>query len=123
MSEEIRAGRELDALVAEKVMGKVKCTSTHNGEHIPWCYAMPESPDQGGELAPYSTDIAAAWEVVDKLTAEFKSFSLVKNLHASSWTCSFWHRKVDPEIVSLEFGFSPAEAICLGALKAVGEET
>lgn len=42
------AGRELDALIHDKVMG------------LEWCIEHPE-------LQPYSTDISAAWEVVEKL--------------------------------------------------------
>lgn len=56
--DEFEAGRELDALVAEKVMGRIlipdevlKHTSATNFEDIP----------------AYSTDISAAWQVVEKM--------------------------------------------------------
>lgn len=65
---ELVAGRELDALVAERVLGHT--------------VVRPENPldeweewDDGfysgaPRLRPYSTHIAAAWQVVEKLTAD-----------------------------------------------------
>lgn len=58
-----KAGRKLDALVAEKVFGLVRCTGCDYYE----CYALPASPNHGGELRAYSTRIEDAWEVVDRL--------------------------------------------------------
>lgn len=52
------AGRELDSQVAEKVMGLKQ--SPKNAEFFQyWPYAFEPA-------RPYSTDIAAAWEVVGK---------------------------------------------------------
>lgn len=63
----LQAGREIDALVVERVMG--------------WKVAKPEAAalrfvTMGDTLHPnhvphYSTDIAAAWEVVEALRARF----------------------------------------------------
>jgi hypothetical protein len=52
-------------------MGLVRCQSDHNGhsEDFPYCFAQPDSPTQGAECEQYSTDIAAAWRVVEKLAA------------------------------------------------------
>ncbi len=80
---ELEAGRELDALVAEKVMGLClhewpvitdddwnwevrcpKCNTTKYGGHSD---LMPIE----GYTEPYSTDIAAAWEVVEKIERMF----------------------------------------------------
>ena len=58
----IQEGRELDALVAEKVMG-ITLVADPWDDHD-YCYR------EDGELlsvAPYSTSIAAAWQVVEKL--------------------------------------------------------
>jgi hypothetical protein len=59
----MEAGRELDALVAEKVMGV-------NTDRFIWKrYGKPDSiqnEDYGGPRH-YSTDIDAAWQVVEKL--------------------------------------------------------
>ena len=60
--------RELDALVAEKVMG---CRVAWNA--APYCDCSVDRPhdiatdDDTFELPFYSTDIAAAWEVVETL--------------------------------------------------------
>ena len=78
--DDMPAGRELDALVAEKVMGWC-ITAWNDGE--PWgnrevfppfepINGIPADCDcishsEAGEPPHYSTDIAAAWEVVEKL--------------------------------------------------------
>ena len=64
----MEAGRELDALVAEKVMGYEDM-----GIGIGLRF---QKPSQTGvkvlyELPSYSTRIAAAWEVVEKLREQF----------------------------------------------------
>ena len=62
--DEMPAGREMDALVAEKVMG----WRMMRGHWVP-----PEAAPETNILAcptstyRYSTDIAAAWEVVEKV--------------------------------------------------------
>lgn len=58
------AGRELDVLVAEKVMGW-RCTigeTSHKGRVIAWPF-----PDRSGIEFEPSTDIAAAWLVVEHI--------------------------------------------------------
>jgi len=98
--------RELDAAVAEKVMGPDRKSDQH--------------PTFGWHP---STSIAAAWEVVDRvLDLAFSCFggmtgvNLLYNPYESRWEASFdwsdstcvngWHEK-------------PARAICLAALAAV----
>lgn len=73
------AGRELDTLVAENVMGETKPIYAHEPGHLlaikhgSW-YCLPEF-DKGDECEwraqSFSSDISAAWEVVEKLK-EFK---------------------------------------------------
>ena len=53
--DELEPGRDLDALVAEKVMG------------IDLTGERPDLPIRGIGCAPYSTSIAAAWKVVEKV--------------------------------------------------------
>lgn len=79
----MKPGRELDALVAEKVMGLVNCEK-HKGSY---CHAFPESPDKGGETKPYSTDIAAAWEVVEKMIGLGFTYEISFNVR---WDCQFF---------------------------------
>ena len=66
----IKAGREMDALIAEKVMGWKKIVIGGVG------WFVKESPlgmsyqymTQSGDFEP-STDIAAAWQVVEKMSS------------------------------------------------------
>lgn len=53
--DKLEAGPELDALVAERVMG------------IDLDGTKPHLPYRGVGCTPYSTDIAAAWEVLEEL--------------------------------------------------------
>lgn len=71
---DLAAGRELDAKVAEKVFGYVAWTvPRHSGAHagdVVWLMQPREAilappPD----LPRYSTDISAAWQVVEYLLA------------------------------------------------------
>jgi hypothetical protein len=75
----MEAGRELDALVAEKVMGAGKKCADNKGTNgcAYWglCWECEENRREGyfgwhpHDLVPwhYSTDIDAAWQVVEKM--------------------------------------------------------
>lgn len=69
------AGREMDALVAEKVMDLSlgPCTSLHEG-HVLECAYGCAKPHR--RVLAYSTDIAAAWEVWLHLRSNPRRFSL-----------------------------------------------
>jgi hypothetical protein len=132
------AGRELDALIAEKVMGKrihKVPTETHiwrtdldrydvtSGDDI--CFA-DEGP-MGREPVPdYSSDIAAAWEVVEKLIADGYMFSVGSETDALPYFAQCWKTGGKPcnlghdHIHTIqEFAQTAPLAICLVALKAV----
>jgi Phage ABA sandwich domain len=83
--------RELDALVAERVMGILKFT-LENHEPYPW----GASPESDATIPHYSTDIAAAWAVVERI----RGFSRLYDFAA--------------------YAQSTPRAICVAALKAVG---
>lgn len=135
--------RERDALVAEKVMGLVPCTEWqllhHGGLSGPAYGLMAGSctlhgghPDQPSRCMPealyprpYTTDIATAWEVVEKLDCNF-------DLH-------HYPRDTDQETFEVDgppktwcavsviryaeaWGDTAPEAICIAALRAVGVE-
>jgi hypothetical protein len=117
----MKPGRELDALVAEKVMG---INPLLFGSLVD--YKMPNGSivTLPYECKSYSTDIAAAWEVVEKLT-QFK-FKLDQD-GFSSWNAFFleeqeqddgpaWHEDIEYE----GNADTAPHAICLAALKAVG---
>jgi hypothetical protein len=71
-TDQVPAGRELDALVAEKVMGWSRKTGVDGWDDM-WppgengnIERRVTAPGFGG-LPHYSTDVAAAWKVVEKL--------------------------------------------------------
>lgn len=128
----MKPGRELDALMAEKVMGLPKeCTLVGKGilddpmrlepERAAWRVKSPLdkhwdrwSPDGADRIVvcpPYSTEISVAWEIVEKIG--FKGFSMSCGI--SGWYAA-WpeHGAVSPACET------PEMAICLAALKAVG---
>ena len=99
----MEAGRELDTLVAEKVMGlNVDRSMMHNGPS----YFDPPA---------YSTDIAAAWLVVEKLRETHD----VELRGYQPYEPNNWQVVVDSEFYTE--GTAP-HAICLAALKAVGAD-
>lgn len=84
--DKLEAGRELDALIAERVMGWKWCASPNTFKpgrpwrrwlaepyrNMPVWDGVTEMPidglfDEESNVLYYSTDIAAAWEVVEKL--------------------------------------------------------
>ncbi len=98
---ELKAGRELDALVAEKVMGDL--------------------PPRGYSIPDYSTSISAAWEVVEKLIADSHIVALGVSWDAAKDHWKFLMRDFG-EIVNTEYWPSAPTAplaICRAALKAV----
>lgn len=99
-------GRELDALIAEKVMG---LSLQEEDAHENWIPIEPE---------PYSTDITVAWEVV-------KYFS---NKPFNIWisTCGLLNAPHFQAVLQSKdgrggncIGTTVPHAICLAALKAI----
>ena len=122
----MRPGRELDALVAEHVMGikvirspKFKDPCIAEKRHLrnlPWVMCSVE---------PYSTDIAAAWEVVEK----FEYRTIVFRHDVKLWGVELSLEWADPRDEHYPHndpfygdGLTAPHAICLAALKAVGYE-
>jgi len=126
----MKAGRELDALVAEKVMGlawdESRCRicgwglkgSVDGGCVIDNCCERPAPMKRADEPGRYSTDIAIAWKVVEKLGEMDLSFA--PDDRDGTWDCSFgWDgSENNPTCV---YAPTAPEAICLSALKAVDE--
>ena len=119
------AGRELDALVAEKVMGMEllplkEAPCPYCGDEMRFCGERSRCTTCGewrySPAKEYSTDIAAAWEVVEKLKAG--GFSLIAewDAHDEMWYVVF------SNVSSYKAGEADAapHAICLVALAAVG---
>jgi hypothetical protein len=101
------ADRKLDALVAEKVMG-----------HDVMSIGVGETRD----LAHYSSDIACAWQVVEKLLSQNIEVGL---LGSPGDRPLLWQVELDEGTGAGEiFGdaHTAPMAICLAALKACGVE-
>jgi hypothetical protein len=106
----LKAGREMDKLVAQKVLGtelcgcgNPECDLTGEGEYEP--------------VPPYSTDIALAWRVLE----QFPSEKLVEDWWgapaANRWGCIIAPRALDRRAEG--YGATAPEAICRAALAAV----
>ena len=88
----MEAGREMDAMIAERVMGWIKRRQT--------------------DIPHYSTDIAAAFAVVEEMDCGF-----------IQWDVGIFEVELTKECIT---GFATADtlplAICRAALKAIEEE-
>lgn len=120
----MEAGRELDALIAEKVMGwtnvaERRNTFTRPGALIPsdWRGWSGDTPNGEREqlIPPYSTDIAAAWQVVERFSAKW--IDIVYRPDAGWWVTidGRGHGNAGGAIEK-----TLPLAICLAALKALG---
>ena len=136
------AGRELDALVAEKVMGFAvrRGTLEYDGSVSVW---MVFDDGSGGTLnpVPYSTDIAAAWQVVERIQQLNPGwrFGLIGGDMSMpfetmgktfggfyGWHAEFFGHENPNENYGQRHGearaSTPTHAICLAALAALGVE-
>lgn len=111
---ELKAGRELDALIAEKVMGLT--VEWWNGEV--YSITVEEGHERSSShVLPYSDNIAAAWEVVEKLdnrnvvAKEMGVLRFTINRYDDGYTARFFSVGATADTAPL--------AICLAALQAV----
>lgn len=121
------AGRGLDALVAEKVMG-FSWRAFPNGRALKPSHSPAPIADKFVQLHPhewglaavpyYSTNIADAWLIVEKVdnrnavAKEMGVLTLSLTRYDNSYTARFFNSGATAETAPL--------AICLAALKAVG---
>jgi hypothetical protein len=123
----MEAGRELDTLVAEKVMG-ITPLLVEDELHVftvnrrflqPGDYYYLDTDNSRIEVPHYSTDIAAAWQVVERLHELHRNdTSVIYCLSLTKWNemyyCGFTELKDDV----VEASKAPL-AICFAALKAL----
>lgn len=115
-------GRELDAEIAVKVMGLVPCDAWR-WQYIPGAVAQLSV---GGPPC-YSTDIAAAWLVVEKLKKYGRVLQLTQITARDRpwwWEAEFYcvaAEGEEPKEDSLGSAPTAPHAICLAALAAIGE--
>lgn len=110
-------GRELDALVAENVLG---WTASFGPWGITdyWTNDKMESTHKVGEFKP-STDIATAWEVVEKIQ-KTHHFMLSRDVRYKQYMALFEIHGDEPPYEPFEYeSDSMPEAICKAALLAV----
>jgi hypothetical protein len=125
----MKIGRELDALVAEKILGcKVGRharlrTDAGEPDYICECDGYPHQHpwiDDTRYLPDYSSDMSAAWEIIEKLKERFDgqfSFS------GGEWTFLLGTLDAGGDLQNGAVYASSASAphaICLAALKALG---
>ena len=132
----MEAGKELDALVAEKVMGIAPSewpwgchAEGHTMDEDVWCYTCGMLYSEGERVPPpYSSSISAAWRVVEKMRSGgwlVSMLGMMEGAWEGRYHASFRH------VSQSEFGMhvrsapassamSAPHAICLAALEAVG---
>jgi hypothetical protein len=138
----------LDALVAEKVMGctvywepwavggdKPRCDCPGANSPLPRPHGEPVT----GYVKHFSTDIAAAWEVFEKITSELPTverpnpFNDVFIERSTDWGADkmdvlgwrvgrqvWFGRQVWSSVETIAWAPTAPHAICLAALKSVG---
>lgn len=114
-ADEMESGIELDALVAERVMGWSDFRPLTHPELKG--RVVGRSPDGSqGMPPPYSTDLNTAWKVVEKLCEGDKRDVSLGWFRVAS--CAFNGKNGPGECV---FASTPALAICRAALKLAKE--
>ena len=111
MKEFEQAGRDLDALIAERVMGWRRCADPNHGPECDywWTDATSASEPGGCTGRRFSTDIEDAWLVVEKMIKR-GGFEIQGDTDGH-WVFFRW--------ATAKAKTAPL-AICLAALKAVG---
>lgn len=117
------AGREMRAMIAERIMGwkraRRKSTGEPNPDHDLWVTEITHIATWPDRYAPHiwapDRDIAAAWEVVEKMRDEFWGIDVTADDHY--WGCEFWrfdgsHKRIHGA------GEKAPLAICRAALLA-----
>jgi hypothetical protein len=144
----VNAGREMDALVAEKVMGVMTWGGTMDGRGGGWCRCDVDDSNLDDDLMdlrwcldclayaapPASTSIEVAWQMVEKLNHDHWLFLVCQPHDGNHAAVSCFQASAAPfgpadifenidyfgsERVTTQAETAPL-AICLAALKAVG---
>ena len=114
---DIKPGRELDLIIAEKFFG-LHIFDTFTGTKTPVsAIAVIEMERQRESIPRFSTDIAAAWLVVEKFFSQpqVNVYHMNDLVDGSVLACRI---RTDKSDITAR-GVSAPHAICLAALKAV----
>ena len=112
--DKMEAGPEMNALVAERVMGwqKIRDPLAPKGTTNRYRYVDKDWLGNDRRLPKFSTDISPAWLVVEKMLEKHEAFHL-EYIPDKQWYAMFWFATY----------FTSADtaplAICRAALKAV----
>ena len=116
----LRSGREIDVLVAEQIMGWQMETDESKLKRLQRYFSRDEHPrwwraPEGGwysDPPSYSSDIAAAWQIVESMNSQGQFLFLSQNYEA--YNVAFDQpRTTNPDYISEK---SIALAICQAAL-------
>lgn len=130
LGDDVSDSRELDARVAVEVMGWKEISMAH-----PPGGAISPTPPSGfdvrnnryARLPRYSTDIRAAWEVVEKMASDGWALDLQWKVGGREFShtaeASFTRWNGADRQMGHSFSATAPMAICLAALKAKGETT
>ena len=120
---ELKNGRETDILVGEQVMGWQVETDSARLKRLDHYFSSSKNakwwrkPDGGGDdiLPPYSSDLTAAWQVVEQMNRRGQTVFILKTFEANQ--VAFNH----PDVTSPDYVIEKtvAGAICKAALVAV----
>jgi len=118
----MKPGRELDALVAEKVLGchlERYQDALRPRENIT-CGCRPRKHGDMLNLWPYSTNIEAAWLVVEEMHGRGLTVQIIAG--EQFFHCDIAPHPAESGVIASESADTAPHAICLAALKAVGHE-
>ncbi len=123
--DKMEAGLEMDALIAEKVLGFTNVrilmagSEGRRGKYGVHCFDCVMHGDE--EVCDgYSTDIAAAWNLVEKMKADNPRFCLMWDSDYDWWRCGELENHYGDECWHQD-GYSESAplAICRAALKTL----
>jgi hypothetical protein len=127
--DKMEAGKELDALVAEKVMGWTGIKHDHAaGGHIVFTTGTPEGRSRPSHhpVPSYSTAIMYAWQVVEKMGERGYWFD-IHDTYTGTRAVAFMQKEDGEQLAGWIAGHandvSVPLAICLAALMAVESES
>ena len=113
--EQMPAGRELDTLVAEKVL-RWKRQERGRSSSLPWPHWISDGTTYL-ELPRFSEDVGDAWEIVRELIKRGLHVSLDSD--GSGWTADF---TPNPLVTFFTCADTAPLAICRAALRVVENE-
>lgn len=119
----MEAGIEMDRLIAEMIFNYQRATNKHGLSGYMWDEEndTPATKETWGghyiatTWPAYSTDIAAAWQVVEKINALLKNAYTTVRGQTDGWVCEISWYEADLSSVAS----SAPLAICRAALKSV----